>query len=192
MQWNEELFQRKHPDYSNYCFGKKVDFIIKDDENNELHAGEFKKTKVSKSVITNQQVKNLRDNAAIMIESKKVTKDKNIGINGIDYIGDTGYLYQLDTFEDVIIASPISILVTPSNLATLKIFDETLNALYYLKSKLVELSNDIKAGKAKEKMSFALVDIFDVRGEEDNESEYDESNVFYAPKLKKCKPNKKG
>lgn len=133
MQWNSELFERKSTDYGSYAFGKKIDFILKDDDSNELNTCEFKKKNVSKSVIFSQQVKNLRDNAAVLIESSKATNNDNIIINGIDYIGDTGYLYQLNAFEDIMIASPVSILITPSNLASLRNFGDTLNSLYYLK-----------------------------------------------------------
>lgn len=51
MQWNEELFQRKNADPNSYTFGKKIDFILKDSDDNELNTGEFKKKNVSKSVM---------------------------------------------------------------------------------------------------------------------------------------------
>lgn len=123
-----------------------------------------------------------------MIESSKAANNNDITVNGIDYIGDTGYLYQLNAFEDIMIASPVSILITPSNLTSLKAFDETLNSLYCLKSKLMELSNEIKTGRVKETRNFDLVDVFDT---DDNESEEegDVTNVFYASKPKKIRTN---
>lgn len=50
---------------------------------------------ISKSVMFDQKIKNLCDNAAIMIESKRTINKSNINMNGTDYIGDTGYLYDL-------------------------------------------------------------------------------------------------
>lgn len=132
MQWNEELYQRKNADSNSYTFGEKIDFILKDGDNNELNTGEFKKKNVSKPIKVTQQIKNIRDNAAILIESKKLTKN-DIAVNGIDYIGNTGYLYEIVNFKDVIIALPVSKLNTPHNLATLNHFGDTLNSLYYLK-----------------------------------------------------------
>lgn len=85
--------------------------MLKDNESNELNTCEFKKKNVSKSVILDQQVKTLRDNAAILIESKKANSNNKININGVDYIGGSGYLYQLGAFEDVLVASPISTLI---------------------------------------------------------------------------------
>ncbi|KAI8091819.1 hypothetical protein BDF21DRAFT_149669 [Thamnidium elegans] len=146
------------------------------------------KKNVSKSVIINQQVKNLRDNAAVMIDSSKATNNNNITVNGIDYIGDTDYLYQLNVFEDIMITSSVSTLITPSNLASLKTFGETLNSLYHLKSKLMELSNKIKTGKVKETRKFDLVDAFDTDDNADEEED-DETNVFYASKSKKIRTN---
>lgn len=109
MQWNGELYDRKSSSHGGYEYGKKIDFILKDKWSNELNTSEFKKENVSKSVMFDQQIKNLCDNSAIMIESKRAIKKDNININGIDYIGDTSYLYQLDEFGDVLIATPISI-----------------------------------------------------------------------------------
>lgn len=131
MQWNEELFRRKNADPNSYTSGKKINFILKDSDDNELNTGEFKKRNVSKSVMITQQIKNIRDNAAILIEWKKLTKN-DITVNGIDYIGDTGYLYEIVYFKDVIIALSVSILSTPHNLVTLSHFGDTLNSLYYL------------------------------------------------------------
>lgn len=98
-----------------------------------MNTCEFKKKNVSKSVIFDLQVKNLRDNAAVFIESKRATNNSNISVMGIDYIGNTGHLYQVDAFEDVMIAFPCSILHTPCDLASLNNFDETLNSFCYLK-----------------------------------------------------------
>lgn len=121
-QLNTELFERKGTACSGHEFGRKIDFILKDNGENELNTCEFKRKNVSKSVIFDQQVKNLRDNAAVFIESKRATNNSNISVVGIDYIGKTGYLYQLEACEDVLIASPISLLNTPCNLASLNNF----------------------------------------------------------------------
>lgn len=69
MQWNSELFERKSTACGGYEFGRKIDFILKDNGNNELNTCEFKRKNVSKSVILDQQIKNPRDNAAVFIES---------------------------------------------------------------------------------------------------------------------------
>lgn len=130
MQWNEELFHRRSYDSSSYSFGRKIDFILKD---SELNTNEFKKKDVSAAVAINQQVKNLRDNAAVLIESNKLTKDDSDIVNGIDFVGDVGYMYKLVKYQDVIVATPVSKLVTPCDITTLKLFDYTSNSLYYLK-----------------------------------------------------------
>ncbi|CAO3625452.1 unnamed protein product [Mucor hiemalis] len=49
QQWNSEPFKRNSAEYSGHTFSEKVDFILKDTENNELNTGEFKKRNVSKS-----------------------------------------------------------------------------------------------------------------------------------------------
>ncbi|CAO3641220.1 unnamed protein product [Mucor fragilis] len=91
MEWNEELFLRKTSDQNGYSFGRKIDFILKDSNNNELNAGEFKQKNVSEAVKISQQVKNVRDNAAILIENKKLAGGE-IAVHDIDYIGDVGYM----------------------------------------------------------------------------------------------------
>lgn len=53
MQWNNELFERENAACGGYEFGRKIDFFLKDDENNELDSSEFKKKNCSKSVIFN-------------------------------------------------------------------------------------------------------------------------------------------
>jgi hypothetical protein len=133
MQWNEELFKRG-TDISNvYSYGKKIDFILKDSQDNELNTNEFKKKNVSIAVLMNQQVKNLRDNAAIMVESIKLIEDGDIAINGIDYVGNSGYAYEMVEFKDVLVALPVSRMNTPENIEMLKEFESTLNCVYYVK-----------------------------------------------------------
>lgn len=59
-----------------------------------------------------------------------------------------------------------------------------------MKSKLVELSREIKAAKAKEARKFDLVDVFQIGDDMDaNGEESSESNVLYAPKSKKLRTN---
>lgn len=54
---------------------------------------------------------------------------------------------------------------------------------------MIELSNDIKIGKAKESLSYDLVDVFDTLDGEEDDIENEETKVFYAPKPKKLKSN---
>lgn len=187
MQWNGELYDRKSATHGGYEYGRKIDFILKDKWNNELNTCEFKKKNAFTSVIFDQQVKNLWDNAAVFIESKKATIDSNINVMGIDCIGDTGHLYRADAFEDVRIASAISILNTPCNLASLNNFDETLNSLKLLENKLVEFSNEIKVAREKETRKFDFVDVFDDEDEDADSQEVRESSVFHALKSKKLR-----
>ncbi|CEP10417.1 hypothetical protein [Parasitella parasitica] len=127
-------------------------------------------------------MKNIRDNAAILIESKKLAKT-DVVVNGIDYIGDTGYLYEFVGFEDVIVVLPTSKLNTSHNLATLHSFGSTLNSLYYL-----ERSD--KDGKCKELLKYDLIDVFDtIDGGKDDLVENEETNIFYATRPKKSKSN---
>jgi hypothetical protein len=52
MQLNEELFRRGSENASIYSFGRKIDFILKDGNDNELNTNEFKKVDISTLVIT--------------------------------------------------------------------------------------------------------------------------------------------
>ncbi|KAI9478302.1 MAG: hypothetical protein EXX96DRAFT_570340 [Benjaminiella poitrasii] len=184
MQWNEEHLQRKSADSNSYAFRKKIDFILKDSNDNELNTGEFKRKNVSKKVKITQQVKNIRDNKAILIESKKLIKN-DIAVNGIDYIDDIGYLYEIVHFQDVIAVLPVPKLNTLHNLVTLNHFGDTLNSLYYLKCKLVKLSDEVKIGKSKESFKYDLIDIFNMADDDkDNYVENEETNIFYATRSK--------
>lgn len=74
---------------------------MEDNHDNELNTSKFKKKNVSQSVIISQQIKNIRDNGAIMIESKKLTKNNAIIVNGINYVGDAGYLYKIVNYQKI-------------------------------------------------------------------------------------------
>jgi hypothetical protein len=91
MQLNEEMFIRGFENLNVYSFGRKIDFILKDSEDNELNTNAFKKVDISTLVVTSQLVKNLCNNAAVMVDSIKLTGDANIIVNRIGYVGDIGY-----------------------------------------------------------------------------------------------------
>lgn len=134
IQWNEELYGRKSSNNSCYSYGRKIDFILKDNNNNELSMCEFKKANVSSALKKSQQVKNLRDNASIIYESRKVLNSTDSFIvNGIDFIGDSGYAYKLIEYEDVVVALPISKMIIPNNIYSFEEFKKTLETIYSVK-----------------------------------------------------------
>lgn len=67
-------------------------------------------------------MKNLRDDDAIMVGSRKVTQTQDVIVNGIDLISNVVYLYKMMNYRDVVIALPISKLSTPHNLASLNFY----------------------------------------------------------------------
>ncbi|CAO3703367.1 unnamed protein product [Rhizopus stolonifer] len=185
MQLNDELFRRESSSTGTYSFGRKIDFIMKDSDDNELNTNEFKKFDTSTLVIMTQQIKNLRNNAAIVTESMKMIGDADVIINGIDFIGDFGYTYEMMNYEDVIIALPISTVNTPKDIASLKGFRSTLNIIYYIKAQLIKLSLQIKTARTNQSLQFELADVFDTV--EEKKREENEPNTFYSPKIHKAK-----
>ncbi|CAO3668125.1 unnamed protein product [Rhizopus stolonifer] len=158
---------------------------MKDSDDNELNTNEFKKFDTSTLVIMTQQIKNLKNNAAVMTESIKMVDDTDIIINGIDFIGDFGYTYEMMNYEDVVIALPISTMNTPKDIASLKSFRSTLNVIYCIKAQLIKLSLQIKAARTNQSLQFELADVFDTV--EEKKREESDPNIFYLPKIHKIK-----
>jgi hypothetical protein len=55
-----------------------------------------------------------------MVDSIKLTGDADVIVNGIDYVGDIGYTYEMKRYEDVIVALPISVINTPQEYRTIE------------------------------------------------------------------------
>jgi hypothetical protein len=75
-----------------------------------------------------------------MVDSIKLTGDADVIVNGIDYVGDIGYTYEMKRYENVIVALPISVINTPKNIESLKEFRSTLKVIYYIKVVLCRYS----------------------------------------------------
>jgi hypothetical protein len=54
-------------------------------------------------------------------------------VNGIDFIGDSGYAYKLIEYKDVVVALPVSKIATPNTMASFEEFKKTLKTIYTLK-----------------------------------------------------------
>lgn len=63
--------------------------MILEGDGNELNIIEFKRFDTSTIVIMTQQIKNIRDNATLMMEIVKVTGDTDLIVNVIDYVRST-------------------------------------------------------------------------------------------------------
>lgn len=114
-------------------------------DNNESNTNEFKKVDGSTLAIATQQVNNLRDNAAVIIDSIRLTTgDTDIIVNGIDYVWDVGYTYEMKKYNDIFVALPNSIIHTPQNSKSLNEFRATLNVIYYIKVMLLHTNTTVR------------------------------------------------
>ncbi|KAG2227070.1 hypothetical protein INT45_003800 [Circinella minor] len=114
-------------------FGRKIDLIIAG-QDIQLSTNEWKKHNVATSTVVRQQSKNIRMNKAILSSLKKydvpLDQQKHIFSLGMDWKGNTGYLFTISSYQDVYIARRVGALVIPNTINDIAKIYGTLDLLY--------------------------------------------------------------
>ncbi|GAA5817580.1 hypothetical protein MFLAVUS_011128 [Mucor flavus] len=122
---------------------KKIDAIVTTNiQKNrvELSTKEWKKSSVSSVVAVKQQSKNLRSNLSILNQLKSKYEIQTKNILAMDFVGYTGYMYNLVEKEGVYVPNLVTELILPTQKSEIKHVFRTINALFILKNHFVNLS----------------------------------------------------
>ncbi|KAI7855936.1 hypothetical protein BDC45DRAFT_80821 [Circinella umbellata] len=113
--------------------GRKIDLIIAG-QDIQLSTNEWKKHNVAASTVVRQQSKNIRMNKAILSSLMKydipLDQQKHIFSLGMDWKGNTGYMYTISSYQDVYIARGVGALIIPNTLNDIANIYDTLDLLY--------------------------------------------------------------
>ncbi|KAI9276305.1 hypothetical protein BY458DRAFT_506268 [Sporodiniella umbellata] len=140
-------------------YGRRIDLILGVSHSKkrvEISSNEWKKNATSQEVVQKQQCKNLRANACII--QQIMTRYKiNTSVMAMDFVGSCGCLYMIKkTSEQVFVAKPVARLATPHHIDHLNALKPTLNALFQIKSFLVEQTRSINEAMFELDVSNAL------------------------------------
>ncbi|KAI8089196.1 uncharacterized protein BX664DRAFT_358771 [Halteromyces radiatus] len=126
-------------------FGRKIDLLLKIDGPTtiELSLSEWKNRKTMHMALK-QQSKKLRTNCTILNKLQIISDSKITKLMAMDFVGTTGYLYQLEFKNNMYIPSLLSELILPTNINQMDQFKDTIKALFMFKNFLADVTSDVK------------------------------------------------
>ncbi|ORX48312.1 hypothetical protein DM01DRAFT_1338777 [Hesseltinella vesiculosa] len=141
---NKALFS---PGDTSVTYGRKIDLILmlNAEQQVEMSTNEWKRRNVREDLIVKQQAKNLMSNAATL-DHLALHFSSNLNKSlAMDFVGNHGYLYQLEKLDGFFVASLVATLVIPVDLPNLVQFKETLLTLFKLKEFMVDQGRELKS-----------------------------------------------
>ncbi|ORZ13590.1 hypothetical protein BCR42DRAFT_66801 [Absidia repens] len=181
MEHNETLYGCD----ATTSFGRKIHLLLKIDDPTtiELSSNEWKNKKTIRMALK-QQSKNLRTNCTILNKLHVISDSKITKLMAMDFVGTTGYLYQLEFKNNVYIPSLLSSLILPTNINQMDQFKDTIKALFMLKNFLADMTSDVKRdlGKQQFKGEYNAMVRPPLSEQNNNKNTSSSPTIFFTPK----------
>lgn len=145
-------------------FGRRIGLLVDCSRLNvtvERCSIEFKKEDASNTVVMQQQSKNVRINSCILSRINSLTKDTSNQLLSFDFVGNTGCMTQMFSYEDVLVSQNISTVRIATDIFEFDSLRSSLKHLYMWKLHLLKLSASIIKSLYNNKRKYSLVEAYE-------------------------------